>query len=130
METSLRTTATDDGAVTVTVIGEVDFSNSDEVAQGLHDAITDWSPQLLLVDLADATFIDSTGLGSLIEGYRTASEHGTDFRVINPSDTFRRVLSVTGLSDFFGLIGSDGLEIDGLEGSDRESDGLGRATGA
>lgn len=55
-------------------------------------------------------FIDSTGLGALIEGYRTASDHGTDFRVINPSVTFRRMLSVTGLSDFFGLIKSDGRE--------------------
>ncbi|MDR6323880.1 STAS domain-containing protein [Actinoplanes couchii] len=104
METSIRTTSGDDGMVTVTVLGEVDFSNADEVAQALHDAITDWSPQVLLIDLADATFIDSTGLGALIEGYRTASAQGADFRVVNPSDTFRRVLTVTGLSDFFGLI--------------------------
>jgi len=107
METSIRTTLADDGTATVTVLGEIDYSNSDEVAQGLHDAVTDWSPSLLLVDLADAAFIDSTGLGALIEGYRAANAHGVDFRVINPSDTFRRVLMVTGLSDFFGLIEAD-----------------------
>ncbi|WP_430781054.1 STAS domain-containing protein [Actinoplanes sp. G11-F43] len=104
METSIRTTLADDGVVTVTVSGEVDFSNSDEVTQGLHDAVVEWSPPLLVVDLADATFIDSTGLGALIEGYRTALARGTGFQVVNPSDTFRRVLTVTGLSDFFGLI--------------------------
>ena len=114
METSIRTTLADDGTATVTALGEIDYSNSDEMARGLHDVVTAWSPPLLLVDLADATFIDSTGLGALIEGYRAATAHGVDFRVINPSDTFRRVLMVTGLSDFFGLIEADGAgDLDG-----------------
>jgi anti-sigma B factor antagonist len=104
MGNSIRTTLADDGRVTVTVSGEIDFSNSDGVARGLRDAVTDWSPPSIEVDLRDATFIDSTGLGALIEGYRAAAAAGADFRVLNPSDTFRRVLTVTGLSDFFGLI--------------------------
>jgi anti-sigma B factor antagonist len=104
MENAIRTTLADDGTVTVTVSGEIDFSNSGEVASGLRDAVTDWSPEFVEVDLRDATFIDSTGLGALIEGYRAAVAAGIGFRVINPSDTFRRVLTVTGLSDFFGLI--------------------------
>ncbi|GIE35241.1 hypothetical protein Ait01nite_082860 [Actinoplanes italicus] len=104
MESSIRTTLAEDGTVTVTVTGEVDFSNSEEVARGIHDAVTDWSPPDVEVDLRDATFIDSTGLGALIEGYRSATAAGVGFRVVNPSDTFRRVLTVTGLSGFFGLI--------------------------
>ncbi|MEV0896570.1 STAS domain-containing protein [Actinoplanes sp. NPDC049802] len=107
MDNSIRTTRADDGSVMVTVRGEIDFSNSDGVAQGIHDAVTEWSPAIIHVDLRDATFIDSTGLGALIEGYRTATGKGVTFKVINPSDTFRRVLSVTGLSDFFGLIDED-----------------------
>jgi anti-sigma B factor antagonist len=114
MESSIRTTLAEDGTVTVTVTGEVDFSNSDEVAQGIHDAVTDWSPPAVEVDLRSAAFIDSTGLGALIEGYRTATGAGVGFRVVNPSDTFRRVLAVTGLSDFFGLMESgDAAERDG-----------------
>ncbi|SFF59131.1 anti-sigma B factor antagonist [Actinoplanes philippinensis] len=104
MENSIRTTLADDGTVTVTISGEIDFSDADEVAQGIRDAVADWSPPSVVVDVRDATFIDSTGLGALIEGYRAAVAAGTGFRVVNPSDTFRRVLAVTGLSDFFGLI--------------------------
>jgi anti-sigma B factor antagonist len=104
MESSIRTTLAEDGRVTVTVTGEVDYSNSEEIAGGIHGAITDWSPPNVEVDLREATFIDSTGLGALIEGYRAAVAAGVGFRVVNPSDTFRRVLAVTGLSDFFGLI--------------------------
>ncbi|MBG0565248.1 STAS domain-containing protein [Actinoplanes aureus] len=103
MDESIRTTLGDDGAVTVTVLGEIDFSNADEVALGIRDAVMDWSPTIVLVDLRDASFIDSTGLGALIEGYRAATDRDIDFVVVNPSETFRRVLTVTGLADFFGL---------------------------
>jgi anti-sigma B factor antagonist len=104
MENSIRTTLADNGTVTVTVSGEIDFLNSGDVARALTDAVTDRPPSCVVVDLRVATFIDSTGLGALIEGYRAAVAAGIDFRVVNPSDTFRRVLTVTGLSDFFGLI--------------------------
>ena len=104
MNNSIRTALADDGTVTVAVQGEIDFSNADEVGQGIRAAVADWSPQVVHVDLRDASFIDSTGLGALIEGYRAASDRGVQFVVVNPSETFRRVLAVTGLSDFFGLI--------------------------
>ena len=103
MDDSIRATL-DDGTATITVLGEFDFSNSDELAQSLRDALVDWSPSRVLVDLRHASFNDSTGLGALIEGYRVASERGIEFLVANPSSTFRRVLTVTGLADFFGLI--------------------------
>ncbi|GIF15107.1 STAS domain-containing protein [Actinoplanes teichomyceticus] len=103
MDNSIRTTLADDGTVTVTVTGEIDYSNADEVADGIRDAITDWSPPAVHVDLRNASFIDSTGLGALIEGYRAATENNIRYVVSNPSPTFRRVLTVTGLSEFFGL---------------------------
>jgi anti-sigma B factor antagonist len=55
------------------------------------------------IDLRDATFIDSTGLGALIEGYRAAGERQIPFVVLNPSASLRRVLAMTGLCDLFGL---------------------------
>ena len=55
------------------------------------------------VDLRKAAFIDSTGLGALIEGYKACIETGARFIVVNPTTAFRRVLDVTGLAGFFGL---------------------------
>jgi anti-sigma B factor antagonist len=97
----------DDGTARVAVLGEIDFSNADEVAQALRDAVADWSPPVLRVDLRSATFIDSTGLGALIEGYRAAVEHDSRFVVTNPSPNFRRVLTVTGLCELFGMSEQD-----------------------
>ena len=85
------------------MLGEVDFSNSGDLAQGIQDALTRWTPSTVRVDLRDATFIDSTGLGALIEGYRATADVECRFVVINPTAGFRRVLTVTGLDDLFGV---------------------------
>ena len=103
MENPIRSALGEDGTAQVAVRGEIDFSNADEVAQGLRDAVSQGSPREVRVDLAGATSIDSTGLGALIEGYRAASDARTRFVVTNPSPSFRRVLSVTGLCELFGM---------------------------
>jgi anti-sigma B factor antagonist len=103
MDNPILSTRADDGTATVSVLGEIDFANADDVAQGIRDAIAEWAPPTILVDLRDATFIDSTGLGALIEGYRAATEGECRFAVINPTESFHRVLTVTGLCDLFGL---------------------------
>jgi anti-sigma B factor antagonist len=107
MESSILSALADDGTATVTVHGEVDFSNADELAQRLRAAVADWSPTTVRVDLGEASFIDSTGLGALIEGYQAASAADIRYMVANPTDGFRRVLTVTGLTEFFGLTESD-----------------------
>jgi anti-sigma B factor antagonist len=55
------------------------------------------------VDLHRADFIDTTGVGALIAGYKAASAAGALFLVVNPTPAFRRILDVTGLTDLFGL---------------------------
>ena len=107
MESSIERTRADDGTATVTVRGEIDFANCDELAACVREAVAQWSPTLVRIDVDGATFIDSTGLGALIEGYRAAVEADARFVVVNPTVIFRRVLDVTGLWDFFGLSDAD-----------------------
>ncbi len=103
MERTVHSRLADDGSAVVTVLGEIDFTNADEVSRGIEDAVSRWSPPAVRVDLRSATFIDSTGLGALIAGYRAATENDVRFVVINPSTGLRRVLAVTGLCDLFCL---------------------------
>jgi anti-sigma B factor antagonist len=103
MESLFQRSLAGDGAALVTVHGEIDFANCDELAACVREAIENWSPPVVRVDLHGADFIDSTGLGALIEGYQAAVESDARFIVVNPTAIFRRVLDVTGLSDFFGL---------------------------
>ncbi|MEV4637895.1 STAS domain-containing protein [Actinoplanes sp. NPDC049548] len=103
MENPVRSELGEDGVAHVTVLGEIDFSNADEVAQAIRDAVDEWSPPEIRIDLSGATFIDSTGLGALIEGYRAVTEAESRFVVSNPTPSFRRVLTVTGLCELFGM---------------------------
>jgi anti-sigma B factor antagonist len=110
MESSIQRTCADDGTTTVTVRGEIDFANCDELAACVRAAVEESSTAQVRVDLQHAAFIDSTGLGALIEGYKAATEAGTRFQVVNPTRNFRRVLDVTGLSELFGLSGDGAAE--------------------
>ena len=103
MHIPVRRSLRSDGTAVVEVRGEVDFTNADEVSQAIQAAVREWHPRRVRVDLDHATFIDSTGLGALISGYRTAVEEHVGYVIVNPSDAFRRVLSVTGLCELFGL---------------------------
>lgn len=108
MQSSIRRTLADDGTAIVTVQGEIDFDNADELAQCVREAVLEGSASIVQVDLRDASLLDSTGLGALIEGFRAASDSGVRLIVTNPTPTFRRVLTVTGLTEIFGLTATDG----------------------
>jgi anti-sigma B factor antagonist len=107
MESSIQRTLADDGTATVTVDGEIDFVNCDELAEAVREAVLDWTPTIVRVDLHRAAFIDTTGLGALIEGYKEATAAGAQFLVVDPTPSFRRVLDITGLAEFFGLTESE-----------------------
>ena len=121
MENAIERTLAEDGTATVTVLGEIDFSNADEVSRGIRDAVEEWAPPTVHVDLKGATFIDSTGLGALIEGYRAAIEGASRMVVVNPTHSFRRVLTVTGLCDLFGL--AETAEVTGTSFEQSEATG-------
>jgi len=48
------------------------------------------------VDLAEVTFMDSTGLTTLIDAYRQAESNGWSFSVRRPSPPVKRVFDLAG----------------------------------
>lgn len=107
MQSSIRRTLAGDGTAIVTVHGEIDFDNADELARGVREAVLEGAPPMVQVDLRDVSLVDSTGLGALIEGFGAASDLGVRFVVTNPTPTLRRALSVTALTKFFGLTAAE-----------------------
>ena len=51
----------------------------------------------IVVDLAETTFMDSSGLGALINGLKSARQHGGDLRIARPTDAVATVLKLTNL---------------------------------
>jgi anti-sigma B factor antagonist len=88
-----------DGTMVVSLAGELDLYNAEEVRSALLEACAA-EPEVLVVDLGEVTFIDSTALGVLIEARsRMADRKG--FRLAAPGLETRRALEVSGLDKHF-----------------------------
>jgi anti-sigma B factor antagonist len=88
-----------DGAVVVSLAGELDLYNAEEVRSALLDAGAG-EPEVLVVDLEEVRFIDSTALGVLIEA-RSRMAEPSGFRLAAPGLETRRALEVSGLDRHF-----------------------------
>ncbi|HET6712929.1 MAG TPA: STAS domain-containing protein [Actinomycetota bacterium] len=85
-----------DGAV-VRVEGEIDLANASELAEMLEPAGTSGGP--VTVDLADVTFIDSSGLHALLEFAAHSLNGNGPLTIANPSRTVRRVMEIVGMTE-------------------------------
>jgi len=90
-----------DGATVVSLAGELDLYNAEDVRTALLECCGD-EPAVLVIDLAEVTFIDSTALGVLIEA-RSRLDDRTGFRLAAPGLETRRALEVSGLDRHFSV---------------------------
>jgi len=88
-----------DGAIIVRLAGELDLYNAHAVREELA-AAAERGPERLVVDLSGLTFIDSTGLGVLIEA-RTRLANRRAFLLAAPGLETRRALQISGLDRHF-----------------------------
>jgi anti-sigma B factor antagonist len=100
-ERPVRSIESVNGAVVVSLGGELDLYNAEEVREALAGA-ADRQPERLVVDLSAVEFIDSTALGVLIEA-RTKLTNRRAFLLAAPGMETRRALEVSGLDRHFGI---------------------------
>ncbi|MGH9013513.1 MAG: STAS domain-containing protein [Acidimicrobiia bacterium] len=89
---------TQDDEIVIVASGEIDLA----AAVGLRaeiSAAVGRSPDVVVVDLADAGFIDSSGIDALVRGYRSAERAGIELVVQSPSPFCRRALEITTLNE-------------------------------
>jgi anti-sigma B factor antagonist len=90
-----------DGAVVVELAGELDLYNANSVRETLL-AQAERAPERLVVDLSAVTFIDSTGIGVLIEA-RARLANRQAFMLASPGLETRRALEISGLNRHFAV---------------------------
>jgi anti-sigma B factor antagonist len=91
------------GVQVLDVRGEIDVATSPE----LHEVLTtllERGPELLIVNLTDVTFIDSTGLGVLVGAVRDMRVAGGDLRLVVTQPHIIRLLELTGLDEVFSVL--------------------------
>lgn len=81
----------------IPIRGEVDVATAPGLLRRLDAAIDSHPGEAVVVDLADVTFIDSTGLGVLAASGKRAVALGGSLGVVNARPAVQRVLHITGL---------------------------------
>jgi anti-sigma B factor antagonist len=104
MDLTITEAATDEGASTLVLTGSVDLASKPALAEAGRRALLDNGARQLTLDLAGVSFIDSSGLGTLIELAGLASDRGCSFALCNPSRRVQRVLDLTGLNDTWNVL--------------------------
>jgi anti-anti-sigma factor len=92
----LRLDRRSDEVAVVRLAGQLDLFAAADVKQRLVAAV-DGGHRRLVLDLAEVSFIDSSGLGTLIGALKAARQAGGDLRIARPAEQTRVVLELTTL---------------------------------
>ena len=84
------------GTAVVEVGGEIDLHSAPQLRATLLKPTEGEKPRLV-VDLSEVSFIDSTGIGVLVEALKRAREAGGALHFCGASPRVRRVFEITGL---------------------------------
>jgi anti-sigma B factor antagonist len=92
----------EDDKVVVDIRGEVDVIGAAELSGVVRDLVAEGATDLIL-DLADVTFLDSTGVSALVASRSLCRSHDGDLTLRAPSPRAWRVLTITGLDGIFAV---------------------------
>jgi anti-sigma B factor antagonist len=88
----------------VTVVDAVGRITLGEGASTFRDAIRDLSAKgdkKLLVNLSDVSYIDSSGIGEMVSGFTTVTNHGGQLKLLGLSKRVKDLLQITKLYTVF-----------------------------
>lgn len=101
LNTELKSLA--DGWMSLSIGGEVDLSNVEELERALELAFDDPNTHLV-VDLSGTSFMDSTGLRSLILSGQRFGDAGRSFALVVRPGPISRLIDITGLGDSLHIV--------------------------
>ena len=93
-------TSVDPDRVVVVLAGECDFATCGELTSALLSALS--SAQVVVVDVGGLTFLDSSGINSLVTAHHAAQRADARLYLVNASGVVATVLDITGVGDLLG----------------------------
>lgn len=90
----------DAAAVEVHLRGEIDLKNSPRLRSTLQELVTS-KPRRVILDLTDVTYVDSSGMGTIVEFRRKLQPSGGVLVLSGLQERVRSVLEITRLDHFF-----------------------------
>lgn len=108
-----RTTAGD--VPIVAVNGEVDVYSAPALKEKINELL-EGGQNTLIVDLSGVGFLDSTGLGALVEARAATTEAGGALPLVCSQERILKLFTITGLDGVFTIHATVGDAVAGLRG--------------
>lgn len=86
------------GVVVLELHGRIVLEDGDQALRDAADRAIEAGRLSVLIDLHDVSYIDSAGIGAVVEAYLRLTHRGGQCKLLQPSPHVRRVLDITRLS--------------------------------
>jgi anti-sigma B factor antagonist len=91
----------------VELFGEVDVAAAPDVVALASAALTRPDLQTLVLDMGHVDFMDSSGIGALIQIRHLCDDYGATLELRDVGERVHEVLDITGLAEHFGVTDDD-----------------------
>ena len=94
-----------EGRVTFIPRGELDLATAPELEEQVLAALRDGEDEVVL-DLRELTFMDSTGVRTIVAAHQVSEQSGRGLRVVRPprDSAVSRVIEISGIDEALGLV--------------------------
>ena len=94
--------------------GRLAVGVGDELLPALVEQLLQEGNKKILLNLSEMDYIDSNGLGELVQSLKTSKRHGASLVLLKPQDRVRKTLTLTNLLPMFSVFENEGDAIKSL----------------
>jgi anti-anti-sigma factor len=106
---SIQTRRQGDRETEIILHGEVDYATALDFRATISAILSAGDVDKITVDLADVTFLDSTGVGTLVVAGRICDDLAVEFRIREPDPFIAKLLTVVGVAELLGIPAAPGV---------------------
>lgn len=104
-----------DGVVVVDVSGRLCAGGATAILRNAIKECLEGGSNRLVLNVADLTFIDSSGLGELITSHTSVQSRGGSMNILKPSSRIKELLRMTKLTSVFPAFDDEALAVQALK---------------
>ncbi|HYA17318.1 MAG TPA: STAS domain-containing protein [Bryobacteraceae bacterium] len=97
-----------DGVTILDVSGRITLGEGSAALRDALHAAVDAGEKKILLNLADVNYIDSSGIGELVAGFTTVSNHGGELKLLKLTKRVQDLLQITKLYTVFDVHEDEG----------------------
>lgn len=102
----IKRTQARDGLVVVELQGEIDMSNSPVLREKILDVFKG-APTIFVINMTEIGYMDSSGLGTLVEALKWSHREKTQLRLVGVCDNVKSVFEISRLTSLFNFYNSE-----------------------